>query len=136
MMYRPPPEAESPWPANPSTKTKAPAAPHLPDRTVARSGGVVPDRLPGSGCFKPLLQDGGAAAAVRKERVMSETAELRIGNKSYTLPVVEGSEGERAIDIENLRSESGLITLEKEPRVILWKSSPVRRRIGPWFSSP
>ncbi len=43
---------------------------------------------------------------------MGDTAELRVGNETYTLPVVEGSEGERAVDIQNLRSESGLITLD------------------------
>ena len=43
---------------------------------------------------------------------MGETAELRVGNETYTLPVVVGSEGERAVDIQNLRSESGLITLD------------------------
>ena len=41
-----------------------------------------------------------------------ETAELRIGDKVIELPVVEGSEGERAIDIRKLRSETGYITLD------------------------
>ncbi len=43
---------------------------------------------------------------------MSETAELRIGDKTYELPIIEGSEGERAIDITKLRSQSGYITLD------------------------
>ncbi len=43
---------------------------------------------------------------------MGETAELRVGDKTYELPIIEGTEGERAIDISNLRSESGLITLD------------------------
>ena len=43
---------------------------------------------------------------------MSETAELRIGDKIFKLPIVEGSEGERAIDITKLRSQSGYITLD------------------------
>ena len=43
---------------------------------------------------------------------MSETAELRIGDQSFQLPVIEGSEGERAVDITKLRAESGYITLD------------------------
>ncbi len=43
---------------------------------------------------------------------MSETAELRIGDKTIQLPIVTGSEGEKAIDISKLRSETGYITLD------------------------
>jgi citrate synthase len=43
---------------------------------------------------------------------MSEFAELRIGDKTVRLPVVVGSEGERAVDISKLRDETGLITLD------------------------
>ena len=43
---------------------------------------------------------------------MSESAELRLGDKTITLPIIEGSEGERAIDISQLRSETGYITLD------------------------
>jgi citrate synthase len=43
---------------------------------------------------------------------MADTAQLRIDGKTIDLPVVEGSEGERAIDIRRLRSETGLITLD------------------------
>ncbi|MDJ0787186.1 MAG: citrate synthase [Myxococcota bacterium] len=43
---------------------------------------------------------------------MAETAELRVGDKTYELPIIEGSEGERAIDISKLRADSGLITLD------------------------
>ena len=43
---------------------------------------------------------------------MSKTAELTFEGKTYELPVVEGTEHERAIDISNLRSQSGLITLD------------------------
>ena len=44
---------------------------------------------------------------------MSETAKLEIGGKSYELPVVRGTENEVAIDIKNLRSDTGgLITLD------------------------
>jgi citrate synthase len=44
---------------------------------------------------------------------MSRTAELIIDGKSYLLPVIEGTEHEIAIDISNLRSESGVITLDQ-----------------------
>jgi citrate synthase len=43
---------------------------------------------------------------------MGETAELRIGDRSYPLAVTEGTEGERAVDIQNLRAEAGVITLD------------------------
>jgi citrate synthase len=43
---------------------------------------------------------------------MPENAQLRIGDKTIDLPIVEGTEGERAIDIRNLRSETGYITLD------------------------
>ena len=43
---------------------------------------------------------------------MGEKAELRVGDKTFELPVIEGTEGERALDISNLRSETGLITLD------------------------
>jgi len=44
---------------------------------------------------------------------MSNFAELNFEGKSYQLPVVEGSEGEKAIDISKLRGTSGLITIDK-----------------------
>ncbi|MGK7393486.1 MAG: citrate synthase [Candidatus Cyclobacteriaceae bacterium M3_2C_046] len=43
---------------------------------------------------------------------MSNFAELKVNGKVYKLPIVEGTENELAIDISNLRSESGLITLD------------------------
>jgi len=43
---------------------------------------------------------------------MSSKAELHYDGGSVTLPMVQGSEGERAIIIENLRAETGLITLD------------------------
>jgi citrate synthase len=43
---------------------------------------------------------------------MSKTAELIIDGKSYTLPIVVGSENEVAIDISNLRDQTGAITLD------------------------
>ena len=43
---------------------------------------------------------------------MAENAELRVGDRTIQLPILEGTEGERALDIRNLRSEMGLITLD------------------------
>jgi citrate synthase len=43
---------------------------------------------------------------------MSENAQLKIGDKTYELPVIEGTEGEKAIDISKLRDQSGYVTLD------------------------
>ncbi len=43
---------------------------------------------------------------------MGDTAKLRVGDKTIELPIIEGTEGERGIDIRNLRSSTGLITLD------------------------
>jgi len=43
---------------------------------------------------------------------MEKTARLIIDGKTYELSIIEGSEGERAIDISSLRKETGLITLD------------------------
>ncbi|HWZ13710.1 MAG TPA: citrate synthase [Mucilaginibacter sp.] len=43
---------------------------------------------------------------------MAETAQLKIGDKTYDLPVIEGTEGEKAIDISKLRDQSGYVTLD------------------------
>jgi len=44
---------------------------------------------------------------------MSETAQLNIDGKSYELPIIEGTEKERAIDISNLRGmTSGITTID------------------------
>src|SRR5512136_1652590 len=43
---------------------------------------------------------------------MDKTAELLLDGKSYKLPIVEGAEKERAVDISALRNESGYITLD------------------------
>ena len=44
---------------------------------------------------------------------MNQTAKLEIGEHVYQLPLVAGSEGEQGIDISNLRSQSGCITLDE-----------------------
>jgi len=43
---------------------------------------------------------------------MPETATLQVQGKTYTLPVVIGTENEVAVDISKLRAESGVITLD------------------------
>lgn len=43
---------------------------------------------------------------------MSKNAELKIDGKSYSLPVIEGTEQEVAIDIADLRDQTGAITLD------------------------
>lgn len=43
---------------------------------------------------------------------MSKTAEVKIDGNSYELPVIEGSEQEKAIDISKLRGQSGIITID------------------------
>jgi len=43
---------------------------------------------------------------------MSRTVELIIEGKSYTFPVVEGTENELAIDISDLRDKTGYVTLD------------------------
>lgn len=43
---------------------------------------------------------------------MGQKATLTVDGKSYELDVIEGTEGERAIDITKLRDKSGLVTLD------------------------
>ena len=43
---------------------------------------------------------------------MSETVQLTINDKSYYLPVIKGSEYEKAIDISKLRAKTGYITID------------------------
>ena len=43
---------------------------------------------------------------------MSETVQLTINDKSYDLPVIKGSENEKAIDISKLRAKTGYITID------------------------
>ncbi|MGD9039246.1 MAG: citrate synthase [Desulfobacteraceae bacterium] len=43
---------------------------------------------------------------------MEHTAKLLIDGKTFDLPIIEGTEGEKAIDISKLRQETGLITLD------------------------
>ena len=43
---------------------------------------------------------------------MEEFAELKIKGQSYQLPVITGSEDEKAIDISKLRAQTGYVTLD------------------------
>ncbi len=43
---------------------------------------------------------------------MAEKAQLRLGDQTIELPIVVGSEGERAIDVRNLRAQTGHITFD------------------------
>ncbi len=43
---------------------------------------------------------------------MAEKAILTVCGKQYELPIIEGTEGERAIDVTKLRDQSGLITYD------------------------
>ena len=44
--------------------------------------------------------------------IMADSVELHYGGKSYSYPLVTGTENERGIDISRLRAETGLITLD------------------------
>src|SRR5277367_1872692 len=43
---------------------------------------------------------------------MSKEAKLELDGKVFTLPTVEGSEGEKAVDVSGLRAATGYITLD------------------------
>lgn len=43
---------------------------------------------------------------------MSEMATLKVGDQTIELPIIVGSEGELAVDISNLRADTGIITLD------------------------
>ncbi len=43
---------------------------------------------------------------------MSGKAEIKLDGASYELPVIEGTENEKAVDISKLRGQSGLITID------------------------
>ena len=44
---------------------------------------------------------------------MSQFAELKIDGNSLELPIVVGSEGEKALDIRQLRAQTGYVTLDQ-----------------------
>tara|TARA_B100000927_G_scaffold169556_1_gene136720 strand:- start:212 stop:1546 length:1335 start_codon:yes stop_codon:yes gene_type:complete len=50
---------------------------------------------------------------ILNKQKMTKKAELNYNGKTYEIPIVEGTENEKALDISRLRSETGLITLDK-----------------------
>jgi citrate synthase len=56
----------------------------------------------------------GTPEPIKKERSkdMAKTAILKLDGKEIELPIIEGSEGERAIDISELRAKTGHITFD------------------------
>src|SRR5690242_5158632 len=44
---------------------------------------------------------------------MSDVASLRIGEKEIDLPVVVGTENEKAVDISQMRAQTGVVTLDE-----------------------
>ena len=43
---------------------------------------------------------------------MSDSVKVQFGEKKFDFPVIEGTEGERAMDIASLRADTGLVTLD------------------------
>jgi hypothetical protein len=66
----------------------------------------------------PPAPDGGGVAGVPatirngKGDFMTEYATLQWKGRTYELPVIEGTEGELALDISRLRAQSGLVTID------------------------
>lgn len=50
---------------------------------------------------------------ILQNHLMSTQAKLELDGKSYTLPVITGSEGEKAVDVSALRANTGYITLDE-----------------------
>ena len=50
---------------------------------------------------------------------MSETAKIIIGENTYELPVITGSENEKAIDISKLRAMTGYVTLDQVLKILV-----------------
>jgi citrate synthase len=47
-----------------------------------------------------------------RSQTVADKAELRLGDKTIELPTLEGTEGERAVDITKLRGQTGYITYD------------------------
>jgi len=50
--------------------------------------------------------------AMLSKFMTSEKATLTVGDTVYELPVIIGSEGEKALDIRALRAQTGMITFD------------------------
>ena len=55
-----------------------------------------------------------------KELAVGESVRIRIGNEDLELPVSVGTEGERGIDIGNLRAKTGMVTLDPAYIMRFW----------------
>src|SRR5476651_2544304 len=44
---------------------------------------------------------------------MAQTATLKVDDKDYSLPVMVGTEGEKAVDVRKLRADSGYICYDQ-----------------------
>ena len=44
---------------------------------------------------------------------MANMAKLEVDGKILELPIIEGTEGEKAIDVRNLRAKTGYITYDE-----------------------
>ncbi|MEM8911101.1 MAG: citrate synthase [Planctomycetota bacterium] len=53
------------------------------------------------------------SASASLEVQQTETANLRLADQEFELPIVMGTEGERGVDVSRLRGQSGLITLDE-----------------------
>ena len=53
------------------------------------------------------------SSTTKLEVQQADTIRMTYGDQELELPVVEGSEGERAIDISTLRKQTGLVTLDE-----------------------
>lgn len=53
-----------------------------------------------------------SVTTVLEEGMMSEFAELKLDGKTHKLPIITGSENEKAIDIRKLRADTGCITID------------------------
>ena len=49
---------------------------------------------------------------IQGEMKMADTASLQIGDQTLELPIIVGSEDEKALDISKLRAETGYITID------------------------
>ena len=52
-------------------------------------------------------------SSVVEKELMSQVAKLSVDNQELDLNIVEGSEGERALDISKLRAQTGCVTLDE-----------------------
>ena len=43
----------------------------------------------------------------------TDTVKVKVGDQEFDMPLVQGTEGERAIDISKLRGQSGIITIDE-----------------------